>query len=107
MIVSAFLVVFIAEWGDITRIVTSNLAAHYHDALSVAVGAVAALWAVAAMAVTAGTGLLRIGVGPRPTNPDRHRARGTRYLLGNKSVHVTDSRMAQSVTGDGDPAPIP
>jgi putative Ca2+/H+ antiporter (TMEM165/GDT1 family) len=59
MIVSAFLVIFIAEWGDLTQILTANLAARYHNALSVAVGAVAALWAVAAIAVVAGTGLLR------------------------------------------------
>jgi putative Ca2+/H+ antiporter (TMEM165/GDT1 family) len=59
MIVSAFLVIFVAEWGDLTQILTANLAAHYHDAISVAVGAVAALWAVAAIAVVAGTGLLR------------------------------------------------
>jgi putative Ca2+/H+ antiporter (TMEM165/GDT1 family) len=59
MIVSAFAVIFIAEWGDLTQILTANLAAHYHDALSVAVGAVAALWCVAGIAVAAGTGLLR------------------------------------------------
>jgi putative Ca2+/H+ antiporter (TMEM165/GDT1 family) len=59
MILSAFLVIFIAEWGDLTQILTANLAAHYHDALSVAVGAVAALWAVAGIAVATGTGLLR------------------------------------------------
>jgi putative Ca2+/H+ antiporter (TMEM165/GDT1 family) len=60
MIVSAFVVIFVAEWGDLTQILTANLAAHYHDALSVAVGAVAALWTVAAIAVLAGTGLLRL-----------------------------------------------
>jgi putative Ca2+/H+ antiporter (TMEM165/GDT1 family) len=60
MVVSAFLVIFIAEWGDLTQILTANLAAHYHDALSVAVGAIAALWVVAAIAVTTGTGLLRV-----------------------------------------------
>src|SRR5690242_20342888 len=47
MVVSAFLVIFLAEWGDLTQILTANLAARYRDALSVAVGAVAALWTVA------------------------------------------------------------
>jgi len=57
--VTAFLVIFIAEWGDLTQILTANLAAHYHSALSVAVGAVLALWAVAGIAVVSGQGLLR------------------------------------------------
>ena len=57
--VTAFLVIFIAEWGDLTQILTANLAAHYHDPLSVAVGAVLALWAVAGLAVAAGQSVLR------------------------------------------------
>jgi putative Ca2+/H+ antiporter (TMEM165/GDT1 family) len=56
---TAFAVIFIAEWGDLTQILTANLAAKYHDGLSVAVGAVLALWTVAALAVVSGSGLLR------------------------------------------------
>jgi len=56
---TAFLVIFIAEWGDLTQILTANLAAHYHSGLSVAVGAVLALWSVAAIAVIGGQSLLR------------------------------------------------
>ena len=59
VILSAFVVVFIAEWGDLTQILTANLAARYHSPLSVAVGAVLALWAVAAIAVVSGQALLR------------------------------------------------
>ena len=59
VVASAFIVIFIAEWGDLTQILTANLAARYGSALSVAVGSVAALWAVAAIAVTSGTTLLR------------------------------------------------
>jgi putative Ca2+/H+ antiporter (TMEM165/GDT1 family) len=59
MIVTAFMVIFLAEWGDLTQILTANLAAHYHSAISVAVGAVLALWAVAGIAVVTGTGLMR------------------------------------------------
>jgi Ca2+/H+ antiporter, TMEM165/GDT1 family len=59
VVTTAFIVIFIAEWGDLTQILTANLAAHYHSGLSVAVGAVAALWAVAALAVIGGQGLLR------------------------------------------------
>jgi putative Ca2+/H+ antiporter (TMEM165/GDT1 family) len=57
---TAAAVIFVAEWGDLTQILTANLAAHYHSALSVGVGALAALWAVAAIAVGSGTGLLRV-----------------------------------------------
>jgi putative Ca2+/H+ antiporter (TMEM165/GDT1 family) len=57
---TAFLVIFIAEWGDLTQILTANLAAHYHSAVSVGVGAVAALWTVALIAVVGGQGLLRV-----------------------------------------------
>jgi putative Ca2+/H+ antiporter (TMEM165/GDT1 family) len=60
VVTTAFLVIFIAEWGDLTQILTANLAAHYHSALSVGVGAVAALWTVALLAVAGGQGLLRV-----------------------------------------------
>jgi len=56
---TAFVVIFLAEWGDLTQILTANLAAHYHAPLSVAVGALAALWVVAAIAVASGQGVLR------------------------------------------------
>jgi putative Ca2+/H+ antiporter (TMEM165/GDT1 family) len=58
--VTAFVVIFLAEWGDLTQILTANLAAHYHDAVSVGVGALVALWAVAALAVVAGQSVLRL-----------------------------------------------
>ena len=58
--VTAFVVIFLAEWGDLTQILTANLAAHYHDPLSVGVGAVLALWTVAALAVVSGQSLLRV-----------------------------------------------
>ena len=58
--VTAFIVIFLAEWGDLTQILTANLAAHYHDPLSVGVGAVLALWTVAALAVVSGQSLLRV-----------------------------------------------
>lgn len=58
--VTATGVIFVAEWGDLTQILTANLAARYHSAVSVAVGAVLALWAVAAIAVIGGSNLLRV-----------------------------------------------
>ena len=59
-VVTAFLVIFVAEWGDLTQILTANLAAHYHNALSVAVGSATALVAVAGVAVLAGRALTRL-----------------------------------------------
>jgi putative Ca2+/H+ antiporter (TMEM165/GDT1 family) len=59
-ILTAFAVIFLAEWGDLTQILTANLAAKYHAPLSVAVGSVLALWAVAALAVASGQSLLRL-----------------------------------------------
>jgi Ca2+/H+ antiporter, TMEM165/GDT1 family len=59
MMTTAFVVIFVAEWGDLTQILTANLAAHYHSGVSVAAGATLALWAVGGIAVTTGTGLMR------------------------------------------------
>jgi putative Ca2+/H+ antiporter (TMEM165/GDT1 family) len=59
VVTTAFVVIFLAEWGDLTQILTANLAAHYHSPISVGVGAIAALWSVAAIAVVGGQSLLR------------------------------------------------
>jgi Ca2+/H+ antiporter, TMEM165/GDT1 family len=56
---TAFIVVFLAEWGDLTQILTANLAARYRAPLSVGVGAVLALWSVAAIAVASGKTIIR------------------------------------------------
>jgi Ca2+/H+ antiporter, TMEM165/GDT1 family len=50
----AFVVVFIAEWGDLTQLATAALAAHYRSPYVVFAGATLALWAVAALAVFIG-----------------------------------------------------
>ena len=54
----SFGVITVAEFGDLTQIVTANLAAKY-DWASVAVGALAGLWLVAALAIVGGQALLR------------------------------------------------
>ena len=59
VVLASFIVVFLAEWGDLTQVLTANLAAHYHSGLSVGVGALLALWSVAALAVIGGRGLMR------------------------------------------------
>lgn len=50
---TAFMAVFISEWGDLTQITTANLAAS-RGTLSVAIGAAAALMSVSALALLAG-----------------------------------------------------
>jgi Ca2+/H+ antiporter, TMEM165/GDT1 family len=57
--ITAFVVVFLAEWGDLTQILTANLAARYRAPLPVAAGSLLALWAVAGLAVVSGQTLLR------------------------------------------------
>jgi putative Ca2+/H+ antiporter (TMEM165/GDT1 family) len=57
---TAFAVIFVAEWGDLTQILIANLAAHYHAALSVGIGSALALWAVAGIGVLGGQGALRL-----------------------------------------------
>lgn len=52
--VTAFVVIFIAEWGDLTQILTANLAARYHNPIQVGIAATAALWSVAAIAMLGG-----------------------------------------------------
>ncbi len=54
-----FGVIFVAEWGDLTQILTANLAAKYHNPLSVGIGAVLGLWAVGLLAILGGRTLLR------------------------------------------------
>jgi len=52
---TSFLVVFAAEWGDLTQLATAALVAQSREPLSVAVGATAALWAVTVVATVTGS----------------------------------------------------
>ena len=55
---ASFLVLFAAEWGDLSQLLTLSLVAKYDDPLSVFVGALAALLAVSGLAVVLGRVLL-------------------------------------------------
>lgn len=57
--ITAFVLIFLAEWGDLTQVLTINLAARYHAPWSVGTGALLAMAAVAGIAVAGGQGLLR------------------------------------------------
>ena len=56
---AGFMLILVAEFGDLTQIMTANLAARYDDPLSVALGAVLGLWAVAALGIFGGQLLMR------------------------------------------------
>jgi putative Ca2+/H+ antiporter (TMEM165/GDT1 family) len=56
----AFVVVFVAEWGDLTQLATASLAASTGAPASVFLGALLALSTVAAIAVIAGRAVLRV-----------------------------------------------
>jgi putative Ca2+/H+ antiporter (TMEM165/GDT1 family) len=57
---ASFLVVFAAEWGDLTQLATAGLVARTGKPLEVGVGALAALWAVTVLAVTLGSQMSRV-----------------------------------------------
>lgn len=59
-VATAFAVIFVAEWGDLTQILTANLAAKYNDPVGVGIAATLALWAVAAVAIAAGKLIRRL-----------------------------------------------
>ena len=57
---TAFGVIMVAEFGDLTQIVTANLAAKYADPLAVGIGATLGLWTVGGLAIVGGRGLLKV-----------------------------------------------
>jgi Ca2+/H+ antiporter, TMEM165/GDT1 family len=56
---AGFMLILVAEFGDLTQIMTANLAARYDDPLSVGLGAVLALWAVAGLGIVGGKALMK------------------------------------------------
>jgi putative Ca2+/H+ antiporter (TMEM165/GDT1 family) len=56
---ASFLVLFAAEWGDLSQLLTVSLVARYEDPFSVFAGAWAALLTVSGLAVLVGRVLLR------------------------------------------------
>ncbi|MEV7241545.1 TMEM165/GDT1 family protein [Streptomyces sp. NPDC093248] len=56
---TGFMLILVAEFGDLTQIMTANLAARYDDPLSVGIGAVLGLWAVAGLGIVGGKALMK------------------------------------------------
>jgi putative Ca2+/H+ antiporter (TMEM165/GDT1 family) len=57
---TTFGVLFAAEWGDLSQLLTAAFAARYRDPVSVGIGALAALVIVAGLGVLGGRALLRL-----------------------------------------------
>jgi len=75
--VTAFSVVFLAEWGDLTQLATAALQARYQQPVIVFVAATLALWAVSAIAVVLGN---RLGAWV-PERPLQFAAAGVMVLV--------------------------
>ena len=58
-VVASFLVLFAAEWGDLSQLLTISLVAKYEDPVAVFLGALGALLVVSGLAVIAGRQLQR------------------------------------------------
>lgn len=58
-VLASFLVLFAAEWGDLSQLLTLSLVGRFHEPVSVFIGAWSALLTVSALAVVAGRVLLR------------------------------------------------
>jgi Ca2+/H+ antiporter, TMEM165/GDT1 family len=58
-VTASFLVLFAAEWGDLSQLLTISMVAHYGHPASVFIGAWAALLAVSGLAVLVGRVLLQ------------------------------------------------
>jgi putative Ca2+/H+ antiporter (TMEM165/GDT1 family) len=59
VVITSFLVLFAAEWGDLSQLLTISLVAKYDDPVSVFLGAWGALLAVSGLAVIVGRLLLQ------------------------------------------------
>ena len=56
---ASFLVLFVAEWGDLSQLLTASLVVKYEDPVSVGVGAFVALATVSALGALLGRTLLK------------------------------------------------
>ncbi|WP_329458102.1 TMEM165/GDT1 family protein [Streptomyces sp. NBC_01497] len=56
---AGFMLILVAEFGDLTQIMTANLAARYDSPVSVGIGAVLGLWAVGGLGILGGRTLMK------------------------------------------------
>jgi putative Ca2+/H+ antiporter (TMEM165/GDT1 family) len=60
VVLTCFLILFAAEWGDLSQLLTISLVAKYEDPASVFVGALGALLTVSALAAVSGRALMKV-----------------------------------------------
>ncbi len=58
-VLTAFLVIFASEWGDLSQLLTISMVAKYHHVVSIFLGSVVALIVVSGIAAAVGKQLLR------------------------------------------------
>ena len=51
---TSFVVIFLAEWGDLTQLATAALEARYRSPVTILISAILALWVVTAIAIAVG-----------------------------------------------------
>ncbi|WP_327291320.1 TMEM165/GDT1 family protein [Streptomyces sp. NBC_01198] len=56
---TGFMLILVAEFGDLTQIMTANLAARYDNPVSVGIGATLGLWAVGGLGIFGGRMLMK------------------------------------------------
>lgn len=76
--ITAFSMIMLAEWGDLSQLATVAFQARYNQALTVLVSATLALWSVTALAVFIGN---RLG-GLLPERPVQYAAAGLMVVIG-------------------------
>ncbi len=59
IVLTCFLILFAAEWGDLSQLLTISLVAKYDDPIGVFIGALAALLTVSGLAAVSGRALMR------------------------------------------------
>jgi putative Ca2+/H+ antiporter (TMEM165/GDT1 family) len=59
-VLTCFLILFAAEWGDLSQLLTISLVAKYEDPAAVFIGALGALLTVSALAAASGKALMRV-----------------------------------------------
>lgn len=59
-VLTCFLILFAAEWGDLSQLLTISMVAKYQDPVSVFIGALGALLTVSALAAVSGRALMKV-----------------------------------------------
>jgi putative Ca2+/H+ antiporter (TMEM165/GDT1 family) len=60
VVITSFVILFLAEWGDLTQLLTASLSAKYDKPVAVFLGSTLGLVFVAGVAVTGGKAMLRV-----------------------------------------------